>query len=111
MRYRLSAAIVAGLSLAIPGTAQATGWQYCLAFSHADHRTYVTGISVETPGLEGSFAQNVARAGLHIDETQCPRADDHVAMVAMRDDAIAYNREIGMTVVPLPASGFAQVRR
>ena len=111
MGYRVSAAIAAGLVLAVSGAAQADGWQYCLALSQADHRTYVSGISVETPGAEGAFSTSIADAGLQVDEVQCPRADDHATLVVMRDYAIRYNRQAGMTVVRLPETGFVQAGR
>ena len=46
-------AVVAASAFALPGIAQANGWQYCLALSHAEQRVYVTNVAVERPGAEG----------------------------------------------------------
>ena len=111
MSYPWSAAIVAVCAVALPGIARADGWQYCLALSHAEHRTYVTAVSVEAPGAEGTFSKSVAEAGLDVDEVQCPRADEHSALVVMRDYALRYNRQFGLSVVRLPEPGIAQAGR
>lgn len=111
MSYPWSAAVAAVCAMALPGIARAEGWQYCLAFSHAEHRTYVTAVSVEAPGAEGAFSKSIGDAGFDFDEVQCPRADEHSALVVMRDYALRYNRQIGMTVVRLPETRSAQAGR
>ena len=104
-------AVVAASAFALPGIAQANGWQYCLALSHAEQRVYVTNVAVERPGAEGAVSRSITGAGLDFDEVQCPRADDHLSLVVMRDYAMRYNSQVGMTVVRLPATGFAQANR
>src|SRR3569623_270773 len=111
MSYPWSAAVAAMCAVMLPSIARADGWQYCLAISHADQRTYVTAISAETPGAEGAFSNSVADAGLDFDEVQCPRADEHFDLVVMRDHALRYNRQIGMTVVRLPEDRAAHAGR
>jgi hypothetical protein len=111
MSHHWSTAVVAAWAIALPGLAQAEGWQYCLALSHAEQRAYVTNVAVERPGAEGAFSRSITEAGLEFDEVQCPRADDHLSLVVMRDYAMRYNSQVGMTVVRLPATGFAQAHR
>lgn len=105
--YLMALATIAGW----PGIAAADGWQYCLAWSHPDHRAYVSGISREGPGTEAELARAAENAGLRIDAIQCPRADDRAALLAMKSYAIDYNRRIGMTVIELPKSPVDQARR
>ncbi len=111
MRYHWPAALVAGLVLSLPGIAQAAGWQYCLGVSNADRRIYMGPIGTEQSGADPLFADAIARAGIKVDEVQCPRADTHAAMEEMQRYAQQFNRNRGMVVVPFNDGRATQARR
>ena len=80
--------IFAGLVLiaASSQTALATDWQYCLAPSHAEHKTYMSGAFPVRGALDdadSAFERMLDQAGLRHDDVQCPRADDERSIVLM----------------------------
>lgn len=92
------------LLIASPRLALATGWGYCLAPSHAQHRVY---ISQPFP-LHGrffepdpEFAQMLREDRVAHDDVQCPLTKSEARTVVMRHQAIHYNREAGNTIVRL----------
>ncbi|HWK94548.1 MAG TPA: hypothetical protein VNR39_03905 [Pseudolabrys sp.] len=103
--------MAAAVWLGFGNIAQAAGWQYCLAVSNADHKTYMGMIGAEQAGADALFADALAHAGITADEVQCPRADMHLTMEEMRRYALEYNRNLGMTVVPFNDGRGAQARR
>ena len=85
--------------------ALATDWQYCLAPSQADHKTYMSGIFRARGTVydaDNAFEQMLNQGGLRHDVVQCPRADDERSIITMQQYAISFNRGNGNTIVHLP---------
>ena len=98
------AAMGLGLALAMSlcQTAIAAEWQYCLAPSNDEHKIYLSGVFATNAGVgsaDSSFEQALVQARLSHDEVQCPRADNEKSIMAMLQDAVAYNQKIGRKVV------------
>jgi hypothetical protein len=97
---------LAGLALmaAIPQTALAADWQYCLAPSHTDHKVYMSA-PFASNGAWGSpdsaLDRILKQSGVVHDDVQCPRADGERSIAAMRKEAISFNRLTGNEIVNL----------
>ncbi|KMO19603.1 hypothetical protein [Methylobacterium platani] len=100
MRVLLPGA-VAGLVLA--AAPAAADWRYCLARG-PDRTVYLSSpfsTVAAMPSLDAAFGQMLDRTHRAHDPVQCPRAEDAKALRAMRQTALRYNREDGVTVVEL----------
>ena len=85
--------------------ALATDWQYCLAPSQEDHKTYMSGIFPARGAVydaDNAFEQMLDQGELRHDVVQCPRADDERSIIMMQQYAISFNRGNGNTIVHLP---------
>jgi hypothetical protein len=99
--------IFLGVALIATGSqaALATDWQYCLAPSQADHKTYMSGVFPARGAVydaDNAFEQMLDQGGLRHDVVQCPRADDERSIITMRQYAISFNKGNGNTIVHLP---------
>jgi hypothetical protein len=100
-----SALLCLTIVFTIPATALAGDWQYCLAPSYARHKVYVSKpfpMRAEAGVADSVFEKKLQRAGARYNDIQCPRAADRQAIEAMRRYAIAWNKELGRTVVRMP---------
>lgn len=102
MTRRMLAVLI--VLIATPRLAEATGWGYCLAPSHAQHRVY---ISQPFP-LRGrdlvpdpEFAQMLRQDRIAHNDVQCPLTDSEARTVVMRRQALHYNRLAGNTIIRL----------
>jgi len=97
---------LAGLAMmvAVPQTALAADWQYCLAPSHTEHKVYFSA-PFPSRGSWGSPDSDLDRmlnkSAVRHDDVQCPRADDERSIVVMRQEAISFNRRAGNEIVNL----------
>jgi hypothetical protein len=92
------------LFLAIPQSAFAADWRYCLAPSHAEHKIYVSPpfpATLSMDEIESQFGRTLSRSGLHFDDVQCPRSDGETAALTMQQHAIVVNRELGNQIINL----------
>lgn len=95
----------------LPQQALADEWRYCLAPSHAEHKTYMSPpfpATLPTDDAESQFGALLAASGFHFDDVQCPRAEGQTAALTMQQHAILINRELGNEVINLrwkPAGG------
>ncbi|MGB6537692.1 MAG: hypothetical protein WBF58_17215 [Xanthobacteraceae bacterium] len=92
------------LILAIPQSAFARDWRYCLAPSHAEHKIYISPPFPATLSMdeaESQFGRTLSRSGLHFDDVQCPRGDGETAALTMQQHAIVMNRELGNKIINL----------
>jgi hypothetical protein len=84
-------------------SAQAVEWRYCLAVSQAEQRVYMSYpfqcATDDFPKLERVLRESLTRAGVSVDTVQCPRGSDERSILAMRDHAIAFNRQTQITAV------------
>jgi hypothetical protein len=100
---RVFGAIVV-LIIAAPQGAIAAEWRYCLSSSHENHKIYLSaGFQSSEPmsTVETVFGNVLDQAHLRHDDVQCPRGDDERAIVAMRQQAISFNRTMGNEVVDI----------
>ncbi|MFZ0847411.1 MAG: hypothetical protein WAM62_16620 [Pseudolabrys sp.] len=96
------AVMTLAMALSLCRTAAAAEWQYCLAPSNEEHKIYFSGAFATNAGVgsaDSSFEQALIQARLSHDEVQCPRADTENSILAMMQDAVAYNQKIGRKVV------------
>ena len=99
----LLAALLLTMTL-LPQTAQAGDWRYCLAPSHADHKTYISPpfpATLSMDDAESQFGGLLAASGIRFDDVQCPRGDGETAVLTMQQHAITINRELGNKVINL----------
>jgi hypothetical protein len=92
------------LTMALPRTALAGDWQYCLAPSHAEHKVYMSAPFPAGGALATAdhlFDRRLEQAGIRHDDVQCPRANGERAALVMRQHAIAFNQKLGNTIIPL----------
>ncbi len=97
--------IALAAAIAFSASASAHEWQYCLAPSFADHKFYISRpIPARDPlrDADRAYARVLDRAGLRHSDIQCPMAEGRRAIADMRRHALGFNRELGMTIVPLP---------
>lgn len=102
MRAILVAALLAITML--PQQALAADWRYCLAPSHAEHKTYMSlpfPATMSMDDAEAQFGRLLTASGRHFDDVQCPRGDGETAILTMQQHAIAINRELGNEVISL----------
>jgi hypothetical protein len=105
MRLTAAEGIIAASILTIfAGTAQAAEWRYCLAPARAEHKVYMSypfRSAVDYRKLEEMFRSSLSRAHFSVDYVQCPLGENQRSLLAMREDAVAFNRQMQMTVVDL----------
>ncbi|MFT4116748.1 hypothetical protein [Bradyrhizobium sp.] len=103
MRIGILKACLLSLGLMMfAGSARAEEWRYCLALSEAARRVYMSSpfqCAVDMSKLERMLRNSLTRAGVSVDSVQCPRGSDERGILAMRDHAIAFNRQAQMSVV------------
>lgn len=100
MRVLLALALTAMVSQ----TALAEDWRYCLAPSHAQHKTYISPpfpATVSMDDAESQFGRTLAASGLRFDDVQCPRSDSRTGALTMQQHAITVNRELGNQIINL----------
>ena len=104
MRSGVQVACITALAWsASGGSAQAAEWRYCLALSQAEQRVYMSYpfqcATDDFQKLERVLRESLTRAGVPVDTVQCPRGGDERSILAMRDHAIAFNRQTQITAV------------
>lgn len=87
----------------VVGTASAARaeWHFCLAADHPQRRVYITSpFSSNAPSatLDDELEAELRRQNIPHDNVQCPRADEQVDAVAMRQHAMRFNRSFGTEV-------------
>jgi hypothetical protein len=109
-----SPAALAALVISLPAAAQATPrWTFCVAAAEGGD-VWISDVFMaerDRDRLEDAFRSAVARLGATNPNAQCPlpREDKTVAVNA-QIDAEAFNRRLGATLHPVPASAFAPRR-
>ncbi|MEJ2624179.1 MAG: hypothetical protein P8Z80_06470 [Pseudolabrys sp.] len=104
-RMARSSLIAFIVATTISASASAHRWQYCLAPSFADSKFYVsTPFPARDPlsDTERAYVRVLSRAGLRYSDVQCPAAEGRRRIADMRRHALNLNRELGMSIVPLP---------
>ena len=104
MRSGVQVACITALAWsASGGSGQAAEWRYCLALSQAEQRVYMSYpfqcATDDFQKLERVLRESLTRAGVPVDTVQCPRGGDERSILAMRDHAIAFNRQTQITAV------------
>jgi hypothetical protein len=110
-----SPAAFAVLVISLPAAAQAAPrWTFCVAAAEGGGDVWISDVFMaerDRDRLEDAFRSAVARLGATNPNAQCPlpREDKTVAVNA-QIDAEAFNRRLGATLHPVPASAFASRR-
>jgi hypothetical protein len=84
--------------------AAAAEWRFCIAPANQEHRIYVTQpfpATIPMEVMENGFHQALERAGRRHDSVQCPIGPSEQAVLAMRQHADDFNRQMGTEVVPI----------
>ena len=90
------------LAALTPQMAGAREWVYCVAPSHADHKLYMSRVfSSRKPAAnaEAAFAAVLKQSFLRYTDVQCPWTRDEFSAQKMQRHTIAYNRELGVTII------------
>jgi hypothetical protein len=90
------------LAAIVSQTASGAEWEYCLAPSNGEHKVYISdAFETDVSSWKSGelFEHILVRSGLQHDVVQCPRADSVSAIMTMRQHAVAYNNQIGRTVI------------
>lgn len=89
-------------------------WHFCLVADHPAKRVYLSApflSNTASAALDADLDADLARRRFPHDTVQCPRADDQIDALAMRQHAVRFNREFGREVFDLdwrPADAVAQ---
>lgn len=90
--------VLAATCLATPAWAD---WHFCLVSDRAAKRVYLSApflSSAASAALDADLDADLSRRRFAHDTVQCPRADDQIDALAMRQHAVRFNREFGREV-------------
>ena len=96
----------AGLIITVAGLqfAAAAEWRFCIAPAGQERKIYMTApflATIPMEAMESGFHQALLRSGRRHDSVQCPTGPDEQAVLAMRQHADDFNRQMGAEVVPI----------
>jgi hypothetical protein len=105
----------AAIGVCLPGLALAqTRWTFCVAASKNGADVWITDVFTASHGraeLESAFKAVLARMGRAGADAQCPEPrEDKTEAVNAEFEAEEFNRKLGATLHPAPASEFSPRR-
>lgn len=95
---------IAALSIFTGTAAQAEDWKFCVSTYNSQSTIYLSSAfpGDTIGGPEVRFGQVLEMANLPHDSVQCALGSDEQTVRDMRDYAVRYNQNRGMTVINIP---------
>lgn len=95
---KVAVLVFAASCLATPAWAD---WHFCVVADRAAKRVYLSApflSNTASAALDADLDADLSRRRLPHDTVQCPRADDQIDALAMRQHAVRFNRDFGREV-------------